>query len=69
MIYITGKSWFKAYKKVLDACKIPFAIIADRDYLRQIGDAKIKNMFKVDEAGIKEDVLEDPTSTKRFFGI
>lgn len=56
---IGGKGFFGAYKKLLDACQIPFSIIADRDYIEQIGSEKLKGLFKINAREIKEDVLEN----------
>jgi predicted ATP-dependent endonuclease of OLD family len=56
---IGGKGFFGAYKKLLEACQIPFSMIADRDYIEQIGSEKLKKLFKINTKEIKEDVLEN----------
>ena len=57
VVDVGGKGFFDAYSKVLKACKIPFSIVADRDYVEQIGDESIKRLFEVDDSEIKQDVL------------
>lgn len=62
VVEVGGKGFFGAYRKLLDACQIPFSIIADRDYIEQIGTEKLKNLFKLNSKEIKEDVLENVKS-------
>jgi putative ATP-dependent endonuclease of OLD family len=59
VVEVGGKGFFGAYRKLLDACQIPFSIIADRDYIEQVGTEKLKNLFKLNSKEIKEDVLEN----------
>lgn len=62
VIAVGGKGLFSAYEKILNACKVPFSIIADQDYLEQIGSDAIKKMLTVDANGIKKNVIDDLTS-------
>jgi putative ATP-dependent endonuclease of OLD family len=57
-----GKGLFQAYAKILEACQIRFSIIADLDYIEQVGSPAIKAMLKVDSREIKTDVLENAKS-------
>ncbi|MFT3930281.1 MAG: AAA family ATPase [Spongiibacteraceae bacterium] len=59
VVEIGGKGFFGTYQKLLDACQIPFSLIADRDYIEQIGSAKLKTLFKLNAKEIKEDVLDN----------
>jgi putative ATP-dependent endonuclease of the OLD family len=59
IVAVGGKGLFEAYGSVLNACKIPFALIADQDYLEQIGSEEIKKLFIVNAREIKEDVLQN----------
>lgn len=59
VVEVGGKGFFGAYRKLLEACQIPFSISADRDYIEQIGNERLKNLFKVNSREIKEDVLEN----------
>jgi predicted ATP-dependent endonuclease of OLD family len=59
IVDIGGKGFFDAYKKLLDACQIPYSIIADRDYIEQIGSESLKGLFKLNAREIKEDVLDN----------
>jgi predicted ATP-dependent endonuclease of OLD family len=62
IISVGGKGLFKAYGKVLEACQVPYSIIADRDYIEQIGDDKVKELFALDEKEIKKGVIDNPAS-------
>lgn len=59
VVEVGGKGFFGAYRKLLNACQIPFSIIADRDYIEQVGTEKLKSLFKLNSKEIKEDVLEN----------
>lgn len=59
VVEVGGKGFFGAYQKLLGACQIPFSIIADRDYIEQIGPPELKNLFKLNPGQIKKDVLEN----------
>lgn len=59
VLSVGGKGLFNAYAKVLGACQIPFSIIADLDYLEQIGSEDIKNLFVTDGKDIKKDVVDN----------
>lgn len=62
VISVGGKGFFKSYAKVLEACKIPYSIIADLDYVEQVGDCKIKALFKTNSQEIKTDVIDNVKS-------
>lgn len=62
IISVGGKGLFNAYSKILDACKIPYSIIADLDYIEQVGTPEIKRLFRVDTQEIKTDVIENVKS-------
>ncbi|AXK72880.1 chromosome segregation protein SMC [Lysobacter sp. TY2-98] len=57
-----GKGSFRFYKMILDASKIPYSIVADRDYVEQIGDEKVKSLFLLNTDEIKRNVVEDVSS-------
>lgn len=59
VIDVGGKGFFNAYSKLLSACQIPYSIIADRDYIEQIGSNEIKALFTIDESEIKDDVIDN----------
>jgi putative ATP-dependent endonuclease of the OLD family len=61
IVIVGGKGNFSHYKKILDAFDIPHAIIADHDYLKQIGSDEIKSLFSLNNRRIKE-TLDDPNS-------
>ncbi|GLR26047.1 hypothetical protein GCM10007875_11350 [Limnobacter litoralis] len=58
-----GKGFFAPYEAILKACEVPYAVIADRDYLNQLGTAEIKALFTLNEQEIKTDVVDNPKST------
>lgn len=62
VISVGGKGFFAPYADLLEACKVPYAIIADRDYLKQIGSPEIKEFFTLHENEFKKAVIDDPTS-------
>lgn len=62
IINVGGKGMFDPYKKLLNACKIPFSIVADLDYVNQIGDKKVKDLFQVNSKDIAEKVVDNSTS-------
>jgi predicted ATP-dependent endonuclease of OLD family len=59
IIAVGGKGFFKAYSSLLEACKVKYYLIADLDYIEQIGNAETKKLFKVDSTEIKVDVIEN----------
>ncbi|MDN2702528.1 AAA family ATPase [Janthinobacterium sp. SUN100] len=59
IISVGGKGFFSSYSTLLDSCKVPYALIADLDYVEQIGTEVVKKMFKVDVAEIKRDVVDN----------
>jgi hypothetical protein len=63
ILSVGGKGLFQAYGKLLEACQVPFSIIADRDYLEEIGSEEIQGLFQTDEAAIKKDVIDNIKST------
>jgi len=62
IINVGGKGMFEPYRKLLNACKIPFSIIADLDYVNQIGEKNIKDLFQINSKDISEKVIENTTS-------
>jgi predicted ATP-dependent endonuclease of OLD family len=62
VISVGGKHFFEAYKTLLSACHIDYVIIADLDYIEQIGTPDIKALFVVDPKDIKKDVIENEKS-------
>jgi len=59
IISVGGKGLFAAYKQILEACHVQYALIADRDYIEQIGTGEIKELFRVNATEIKEDVIDN----------
>jgi ABC-type lipoprotein export system ATPase subunit len=62
VVSVGGKMLFKQYERLLSACHIPYLIIADRDYIREIGSGEIKALFAVSSQDIKHKVIDDSTS-------
>lgn len=62
VISVGGKGFFAPYAALLEACKVPYAVIADLDYLKQIGSPEIKGFFTLHENEFKKVVIDDPTS-------
>lgn len=62
VISVGGKGFFAPYEALLDACKVPYAVIADRDYLKQIGSPEIKEFFTLHANEFKKAVIDDQTN-------
>jgi putative ATP-dependent endonuclease of the OLD family len=59
---VGGKGLFSSYTMVLDACGVPYSIIADLDYLNEIGSHEIKSLMKFDPKDFRKKVVNDVTS-------
>lgn len=59
IVSIGGKGFFPAYEKVLRACNIMYSVVADLDYVEQIGDASLKALFKLNAKEVKDDVIDN----------
>lgn len=62
IISVGGKGFFEAYAKLLRACEVSFATVADLDYIEQIGSAEVSKLFVTDGYEIKEDVIANVKS-------
>lgn len=62
VISVGGKGFFSAYARVLEACQIKYSVIADLDYVEQVGSPELKALFKVDAREVKVDVIENVKS-------
>lgn len=62
VVSVGGKTLFSQYEKLLTACQVPYVIIADLDYTREIGSEEIKSLFAVSAQAVKRNVVDDPTS-------
>ena len=62
VVSVGGKTLFGQYVKLLTACQVPYVIIADLDYSRDIGSDNIRALFSVSPQSIKHNVFDDSTS-------
>lgn len=62
VIAVGGKGFFESYRRILQACKIEYAMVADRDYVEQIGPNEIKSLFALNVSEIKKDVIDNVKS-------
>lgn len=62
IVSVGGKGLFAAYLTLLSACRVEFAVVADRDYIEQVGSPELKGLFRLNAHEIKTDVLENPKS-------
>ena len=62
IVSVGGKGLFDAYRAVLASCNIEHALIADQDYLEQIGSEAIKSLFTINAREIKQDVIDNVKS-------
>jgi predicted ATP-dependent endonuclease of OLD family len=59
VVSVGGKGFFASYGKILRACQIDFSIVADLDYVEQVGTAAVKGLFTLDTKEIKKDVIDN----------
>lgn len=59
VISVGGKGVFSSYEKILTAAGIPYWVIADRDYVEQVGSSAVKALFALDVKEIKKDVVDN----------
>ena len=62
VVDVGGKGFFPTYQKLLSACKIRHSVIADLDYVEQIGTERIKELFTLDKKELVDDVVNNPKS-------
>ncbi len=62
LVDVGGKGFFAAYSQLLKACGVPFSIIADLDYVEEIGTPEVKSLLELDAKEIKKDVVENVKS-------
>lgn len=62
IVSVGGKGLFKAYQQLLDACRVSWWVVADRDYIEQIGDEAVKKLFTLNAGEIKKDVIDNRKS-------
>lgn len=62
VVEVHGKHNFDQYKRVLDIVKMPTSIIADQDYILNIGSKEIKGFFVSDCEGVDKSILLDKKS-------
>lgn len=48
VVEVNGKQNFVGYKELCEGIDMPAAVVADRDYLREVGDEKTKGLFVTD---------------------
>ena len=62
VVDVGGKMFFDPYVTLLRACSVPFATIADLDYVRQIGTPELKALFSLKGRDIIDHVVNDDSS-------
>lgn len=62
VISVGGKNLFKQYASLLSAFKVPYVVIADLDYVREVGGSSLRALFNPSAKALKEKVVDDPTS-------
>lgn len=61
VVSVGGKMLFPQYEKLLAACNVPYVVIADLDYVRQVGSEPLKSLFTLSASGVSS-VIADPGS-------
>lgn len=62
IINVDGKKLFNQYKRVLEACRIKYSIIADLDYAEDIGSPEVKALFQTCPSKIKKNLTQNNNS-------
>ncbi|MBZ9848620.1 AAA family ATPase [Mesorhizobium sp. CA14] len=62
VVSVGGKGLFTAYQKLLEACHVKWVVIADLDYIEQVGSGDVKNLFVLNADEIKDDVIANVKS-------
>ncbi|WP_017967597.1 AAA family ATPase [Rhizobium leguminosarum] len=62
VVSVGGKGLFAAYQKLLEACHVKWVVIADLDYIEQVGSGDVKKLFVVNAGEIKDDVIANVKS-------
>ncbi|WP_137113309.1 AAA family ATPase [Mesorhizobium sp. GR13] len=62
VVSVGGKGLFAAYQKLLEACHVKWVVIADLDYIEQVGSGDVKKLFVVNSDEIKNDVIANVKS-------
>lgn len=62
VVSVGGKSFFAPYESLLEACKIDYSLVADLDYMEQVGSAKLKKLFRSNNSSIKSDIIDNVKS-------
>jgi putative ATP-dependent endonuclease of OLD family len=57
VVSVGGKTFFAPYLALLKACKVVHAVIADFDYLEQIGTPQVKSLFSCDHKKLADSVV------------
>jgi putative ATP-dependent endonuclease of the OLD family len=57
VIEVGGKTNFAGYQKLLDALKTPWTVVADRDYIEEVGSRAAQECFEVDASSQAEAVI------------
>ncbi|NOT94821.1 MAG: AAA family ATPase [Nitrospira sp.] len=65
IIDVGGKKNFKGYQRLLKALGTPWVVVADRDYLTDIGSPQVKALFEADSEKKWKVLTEDKKSTDR----
>lgn len=62
VVDIGGKHNKDKFTKFLDLFKIPNFFVGDLDYINQVGDAELKELFKVDKCKVDEFAIKNSSS-------
>lgn len=62
VLEVYGKANLEKYRRFLEKISVPNFIIADSDYLQNVGNEDVKNLFIVDHLKIDQQVIKDKKS-------
>ena len=67
VIDVGGKHNFPDYKLLADSLKLPYCIVADRDYLRQVGSNSVRALFVSDAGKVLKSLFGKKSKDARVF--
>ncbi|MEX0730262.1 MAG: AAA family ATPase [Aquisalimonadaceae bacterium] len=62
VVDVGGKHNFTEYRSLLDGLNTPWSVVADRDYLEQIGSSEVKDLFQVNRKELAQSLFDDKNS-------
>jgi putative ATP-dependent endonuclease of the OLD family len=62
VVSVGGKGLFTQYERLMRACQVPHVLVADLDYVRELGGAALRGLFSVSMQSVQKDVIDNTGS-------